>query len=370
MFVSTYHFHGSQFTNWTKQIYFARKELKERRSKESSRLFQREKQTLEKLNLLRHPNIVPLLASYIHDDKFNMIFPLADADLAAWLDGRLSLSIDDDGIWRQMLGITSALAALHHFRYQTDDMVLENVGYHHDLKPQNILVKDNTFLLADFGLARLKATSEDSATVNKHGTATYGAPELHAQASRLQHSRALDTWSWACIILEIATFMQLGSHGVKEFRAHRMTESPGKIDYYFHNMVGLKAEVKEWIDLLRKTAASRGYGRIGLFNETLSISDTMLAFDAASRPPMSSVYQSLRALCEREKILEATENDSIPTTQGEESREPVSTPQTSMNRMTTAGNILENLADLLDGEHPVIQAVRREANSGSMREET
>ncbi|KAJ4175239.1 hypothetical protein NW754_005659 [Fusarium falciforme] len=344
--------------NKTQPIYFARKELKAGRRGGGTPAFQREKHTLDMLNLVRHPHIVPLLASYIHHDRFNMIFPLADADLAAFLDGRSGVRIVDDALWQGVLGITSAIATLHDFRYTpVYGQTLENIGYHHDLKPRNILVKDSSFFLADFGLARLKATGEDSGTENKHGTATYGAPETQRQGSRIMFSRALDVWSWGCIILEILTFILLSSRGVHDFRSHRSTESGTGIDYYFHNMVEMKPEVEQWAGILRDKALSHDYRRKDLLIDVLGIAKAMLASDPASRPRASETLRKLQAIFAREGILQdAAEAVAQPNMTA---RTPAVLPESSV----MAGNILENLADILDSDHPLMRAVRRSVNS-------
>jgi serine/threonine protein kinase len=351
-------------------VYFARKELRTERRNGSSLVFQREKHTLELLNLIRHPHIVPLLASYIHDDKFNMIFPLADSDLAAYLEGRYDVFIDDNSLWLELLGMTSALASLHCFRYtQADGLILEKTGYHHDLKPDNILIISGTLSLADFGLACLKATSEDSATENKHGTATYGAPELQSRDPRLKFSRALDIWSWGCIILEVLTFMLLGSRGVHDFRHYRRTELGMRIDYYFHDMVDLKLEVKEWIDVLRETALGQNYHHKDLLNGVLAISQTMLASDPRSRPPASAILQEFQALYRRQGILqndtEACVNLSVTANSHEPFPMSMSLPTVLPQRRVNAEDVLENLADILEDGHPVLRAVWRSVNSQS-----
>lgn len=134
---------------------------------------------LELLGLVNHLNIIPLLASYIHGDRYNMIFPLAQGDLERLLSQQEEdFGPKGDAIWSQVLGITSALDHLHHFQSKNDnELNIARIGYHHDLKPQNILIRDGVFLLADFGLARLKDASEESSTDHKYGALTYGAPE-------------------------------------------------------------------------------------------------------------------------------------------------------------------------------------------------
>jgi serine/threonine protein kinase len=279
-------------TSW--KAFFARKELRTRRSKASSAAFHREKEVLELLNLVSHANIVPLLASYIHGDTYNMIFPLAGGDLEDMFTGRVNISsFTDDAIWLQVLGITSALATLHKFQYSTDmAFELSKIGYHHDLKPQNILIKEGTFLLADFGLARLKDIDRDSSTDHKYGTVTYGAPESqrHIGNHPIRVNRALDIWSWGCILSEIVTFTLLGSPGVIRFRQFRRTTNGMRDDCYFHDMKDVKQEVRDWLLYLNRISDAHQYKV--LIGKTLHIVECMLAADPGCRPSAASIHES------------------------------------------------------------------------------
>jgi serine/threonine protein kinase len=55
--------------------------------------------------------------------------------------------------------------------------ILLGIGCHQDLKPGNILVDGDTFLLADFGLSRFKESIEGSYTSYKSVGGYYVAPE-------------------------------------------------------------------------------------------------------------------------------------------------------------------------------------------------
>lgn len=209
---------------------------------------------------MNHPNIVRLLASYVYDDRFNMIFPLADGNLEEVLSqSRFMHDAGKLAILHQIYGITSAINALHNFQMIGEQgLDLSKSGYHHDLKPQNILVKDGIFLLADFGLARLKNEGVDSITNHKYGTYTYGGPET-TQPIATGHSqvgRALDIWSWGCIITEIITFTLLGSSEVINFRLARKTVIGMREDSSFHDTMKVKPQVLKWQQMLYEQASS------------------------------------------------------------------------------------------------------------------
>ncbi|KAK4150412.1 kinase-like domain-containing protein [Chaetomidium leptoderma] len=72
---------------------------------------------------------------------------------------------------------------------------------HRDLKPENILVNDRDPLhikLADFGLAK-------AGSLKTHcGTWIYAAPEIQVDARTDRHTVAVDLWSLAVVILQLA----------------------------------------------------------------------------------------------------------------------------------------------------------------------
>jgi len=365
----------------SRKVLFARKELRTRRSSASSAAFRREKQVLELLNLVCHPNIVPLLACYIHGDTYNMIFPLADGDLETLFTGGADFSfLSDETIWLQVLGITSALATLHNFQYSKDmAFELSKIGYHHDLKPQNILIKEGVFLLADFGLARLKDAEWDSSTDHKYGTVTYGAPESqqHMGNGPIRVNRALDIWSWGCILAEIVTFTLLGSSGILRFREFRRTIVGMRDDCYFHDMKNIKQEVREWLRYLHRMGDVYRY-KI-LIGKILDMVECMLAASPGCRPSATSVRESFRIFIKEEGIL-AEELEDEKGEYGDcgarKSSIPAENSATPLTRL--AGNIsqsefgamgsakdnelhledtLESLRTIIPDDHPVIRAL-------------
>ncbi len=141
-----------------------RKEFKPQREKAEYEL---ELRNLSELKLIKHSNIIELLGSYNYRDKHNLIFSLArDENLAnLFKNARPSAFQSDENIILTLSELCSAMHVTHNL-FSKNNM-LTRIGCHHDLKFQNVLVDDVTFLLADFDLSRFKELTEGSVTSYK-----------------------------------------------------------------------------------------------------------------------------------------------------------------------------------------------------------
>ena len=173
---------------------------------------------------LEHPNILPLLTSYTYNGIPNFLVPLAeggDLEHLLMMKTRPREFVEDTSLYRALSGLASALETLH--GYKSDILSTEMIGYHHDLKPKNVLLASDRFVLSDFGLSKLKA-GEDSRTPFRVGQGYYLAPECEDSDNGFTKgtvSRASDVWSLGCIILEVVVFMIGGSDGLSAFRDRR-----------------------------------------------------------------------------------------------------------------------------------------------------
>jgi serine/threonine protein kinase len=216
--------------------------LKEFRCRDTkiAETFKQEKDNLEKTRTLSHEHIVKYIGTS-QDEHFGyVLFPWAEGG-SLWD----FWSVKDIGqrnaelfLWcfQQMLGITSALQALHR----------ENCR-HGDLKPDNILKFKNdqgkdVLVIADLGVSRVHTLATDlrrDPTKTKATTPSYQGPEV-LQYGTIQRPRArtYDIWSIGCIFLEFAIWLLYDHKAIVGFRHTR--EAP---EFCFYKDTGNEAVV-------------------------------------------------------------------------------------------------------------------------------
>ena len=269
-----------------------RKEFKPQRKEAEYEL---ELRNLSILKLLKHPNMVELLGSYTYRGKHNFIFPLARGGTLAHLfkSARPPALQCDENIILALSGLCSAVSATHDLF--SENGMLIRIGCHHDLKPQNVLVDDATFLLADFGLSRFKDLTEGSATSYKVVGGYYVAPECEdISASNVTDGtqtigRASDIWSLGCIMMETLVYIKLGAAGVRKFEDARSYRSEHTTYHRFHH--GPKEEepaVDEYLTHLVNVAGTRSERLL------VRLIRDILHLDPGTRPKAKDVERSMR----------------------------------------------------------------------------
>jgi len=252
-----------------------------------------EERILASLRTLKHPNIIALLASYSYRGVHNLIFPVADGDLEALLRGHMKRSLNfryDHTILRETHGLSSAIEMIHNFFVGEYD--LKMVGCHYDLKPKNIVVKDDKFLLTDFGLSRLEFPDIGTEESQIRVQGFYYAPECSPTLKGSSVGNRSDVWSFGCILAMITTFLQYGPNGVAEFEAARKTKTqiPTRgafITKSFHVSGQLNPAVQDWLERIKADSQSACFsGIVGLIRQILKI-------DPKARPEMSVVTGKL-----------------------------------------------------------------------------
>jgi serine/threonine protein kinase len=266
---------------------------RERGSEEAyHRLFSHEKRCLRLLNSLRHPNIIPLLGSYTQINQHYFLFPSFEMDLGGFfqLDNltgdfrRLSTFIS------ALHGLASALCAVHnlHLSFPRHGIEFDAIGYHHDLRPANVLVNQQTFVLADFGLGKLKSANEASETAWKAGTGDYLAPECMDDEFHHQDvGRSIDIWAFACLMAEVLTFARKRKDGLADFCKLRLEDSPNKSwsNSHFHGSDrNFRPCVQEWLQSVETDEIPHTFTKLIL---------RALNADPTRRPRMAEIRERL-----------------------------------------------------------------------------
>ena len=261
--------------------------------------FLRECRVLSLLNCLEHPNIVELYGSYTCNGVHNLIFPVAEHDLDQLLKSPEAGEFRSEADYLFALcGLASALEKLHTF--VSEDLNINLIGCHHDLRPHNILVDNRKFLLADFGLSSLKEVTRGSKTSWKKGDAHYLAPECEDVERDFQPGiigGKSDIWSFGCILAEVATYITRGARGVKDFyQIRKVTLAERWTVFTFHAGRHPNQGVQTWLADLRELRKEHDSGFIQLVED-------MLRIDPDERPSAQMVTRRLRFLAMTSKYM-------------------------------------------------------------------
>jgi serine/threonine protein kinase len=254
--------------------------------------YKKELEALELLRYLRHPNIIELLASYEFNDEYYLLFPVLSMDLSAFLqsEDRYAEFAHNRTFYTALSQLSSAIEAIHRLSLFEEDLLIEKIGYHHDIRPKNILVTESTFVLTDFGLARFKMPEEGSETLWKETIGDYIAPECMSEDyTRLDVGRAIDIWSLGCLLTEVAAYMELGPQGVKDFAEYRRkTKAPLMIgNACFFEEDGLRETADQWLVRLTVAPSDRG------IRSLVAVARNLLQVKVGLRPEASQVTSSL-----------------------------------------------------------------------------
>lgn len=261
--------------------------------------FEREDKCLRLLSRLGHPNIIPFLGSYTYREEHNFLFPYIGMDLGKFLKAteRYKEFQRDVTFYSALTGLASALSNTHRIllKESEHDVDFEGIGYHHDLRPPNVLVSEDTFILADFGLGSLKDSAALSHTPYKIITGDYIAPECTDMEENPQTvNRSIDVWAFGCLILEIVTYMLKGAEGVQEFRDRRLTKGrfPQFKDAGFYQPHGeVKQEVRDWMAVIGSSIP-----QADLVHQLFQLSMPALQVKPSQRCTMDEMHDRLEVL--------------------------------------------------------------------------
>ncbi|OCK78363.1 kinase-like protein [Lepidopterella palustris CBS 459.81] len=287
-----------------------RKKLKiqgPQRAELASNYFAQEMTCLKLLHRLQHPNLVPLLGSYTHKGEHSFLFPCLDMDMEAFfkLDCRFGEFKRDLTFFSALRGLASALQNVHVLRLKAKEhgVDLAAIGYHHDLRPANILVDQQNLLLADFSLGKIKPSTSPSKTIWNIGIGDYIAPECMGEELVGQSvGRAIDIWAFGCLLAEVATYVERGSTGIKDFRSKRLTADlhPNWEEQYFFGKGAVKPEVLLWLQALVSNPRNE------LIPDLVDLALSLLQIDPVKRPSAAQLSEDLSYLSVKAHLREVS----------------------------------------------------------------
>ncbi len=200
------------------------------------------------LQALDHPNIISFTGAIISATEIMInTRPVADFNLKEFLNRQSSpfSSVAKHQLWDAVRGLASAVAYLHDRG--------RGEGFHGDIKPENILVIQDTevkswvrLLLADFGSARLSTTNSQIDHSNQAVTLKYCAPEWFTNNN--EKGPPSDIWSFGCILTQIFTLLQ--DKTMADFEAFRARNTESKKDWTYHESLPV---VNDWLRFLSQS---------------------------------------------------------------------------------------------------------------------
>nr|RBQ88790.1 hypothetical protein FVER53263_20889 [Fusarium verticillioides] len=277
----------------------------------TSQDYARERDAYQRLRLAQnpHPHIVPLLASYLMESKYHMVFPLADCDLAMYLRNQPKPSNDKRTLeWfgGQLRGLADALSTIHGQKGQARTVY----GVHGDIKPENILCFGSNdgdrpirLALADFGSSYFCAPDTRDIPKGLKHTPAYRAPEIDTTTVGI--TQAYDIWSLGCVFAEVIAWFYEGRNGIAKLIDARLDEcsnSPNRdaffyLKYDFNNRGGLSAKLKP--EIQRLMISLRRSSRSSLFMDDMLyiVLEGMLKINMSERMSAQEVLDALTQMC-------------------------------------------------------------------------
>ncbi|KAM0441280.1 hypothetical protein ACHAPT_000589 [Fusarium lateritium] len=176
-------------------------------------------------------NIITLLTCYTWRNEMHFVFPYIETDLSRLLReepvngaslGFDSQTLPENKLWKEMVGVASALEVIHTgLRNPFEGVDGRVVACHFDLKPGNIFVTtDGKLKIGDFGHSSIQivAPQNKPKVMYKGGDPKYAAPESRLPLEETEASfeplgdRAApvlkyDVWSLACIMTEVLIYL-------------------------------------------------------------------------------------------------------------------------------------------------------------------
>lgn len=296
---------------------------------------------LTRIESYSKPHLTKRLVSWTRGDDRWILFPLAECNLADYMNRHDFGGGEVETFWlmEQFIGLAEALIYIHTLpsdaspddgnqqlsplTTRTHDFRPKSsgIGWHHDVKPRNILyfidaeTRKRCFQLCDYESSKVDAVRSRSVpTSTGRGTRTFEPPETDEGSL----SRPYDTWALGCVFLIVVTWALLGSAGVENFREDRMGKRYQDLvatdDGFWEKLPGegpsLRKAVRDQIALLKDMAEDPQYQ---IFSTALKVISDMLHVDKDERIKMDDVFKQLqrevsqaKAVWEQKKAVSIT----------------------------------------------------------------
>lgn len=165
---------------------------------------------------LKHPNIVPILASNVAEGRPYLVMPLyKNGTLADYF--RQPREIDNETVLKILTSLASGLDYAH-----------ARAVIHRDFKLENILLgKENKPIISDFGIARIANTTKLTATGHFLGTPHYMAPEqAYAERNSIDHRADLYAFAVMAYLMLTGVFPFTSTDAFQLVIKHNTLEPP------------------------------------------------------------------------------------------------------------------------------------------------
>ncbi len=154
------------------------------------------KREVKFMEMLNHENVVSIIEHFTPEDGDRYVQAIVMPLMTGSLDGYIkdNAPVPFDEVKTLANQVSDGLAHMH-----------EHGIVHGDIKPDNILIRDGTYIIADFGSA---FTPADSLASTYGHCALYASPEIVLENWEIVGSAA-DVWSLGCVIFEALTGLML-----------------------------------------------------------------------------------------------------------------------------------------------------------------
>ncbi|KAK4220883.1 kinase-like domain-containing protein [Podospora fimiseda] len=223
---------------------------------------------------------------------FNILLELGQHDLETVFQSHNPPSSPKESLalWSSMVPVIKALVGFH----RIEKNGISYLGWHGDVKPENIISVHGIFKLADPGEAIMLPVSETLSTspptaMLQGWSFTYGCPELNdLQSIPSPVTQGCDIWSLGCVFSLLATFIILGPSGISDYSNLRIKAVKSRTNFsadIFHDGIQVLPEVTAWHDELRRQLPSEDIWT----REVLSLIDRYMLIPAKDRESASKI---------------------------------------------------------------------------------